>query len=225
MSGACILSRLAHFDERLLSAYRLVTTFPNFEPTRMTCCVQVAASPALSLSSRTNSSTCRPARPRASLDCFAASSALSTCALASAAKGPAGGVANPMRIGEACACAIRGIPTSVVMAINPILPMAAGWRVRRSTLVFHGRFPFVAKMLDAFHTCPSVRNKRSGDIGSLETDIPSGLIASLTAFMAAADAAAVPASPQPFAPSSVSRVGVSTCAISMSGISAAIGTR
>ena len=27
---------LAHFDEGLLSAYRLVPTFPNFEPTRMT---------------------------------------------------------------------------------------------------------------------------------------------------------------------------------------------
>ncbi len=52
---------------------------------------------------------------------------------------------------------------------------------------------------------------RCGVIGICDTTAPSGAIASLTAFSAAADAAAVPASPQPFAPNSVSRVGVSTC--------------
>src|SRR5262252_6760263 len=54
---------------------------------------------------------------------------------------------------------------------------------------------------------------------------PSGRSASLMAFMTAAGAPAVPASPAPLAPSSESAVGVTTWPTSMSGISAAIGTR
>jgi hypothetical protein len=45
------------------------------------------------------------------------------------------------------------------------------------------------------------------------------------AFITAAGAPAVPASPAPLAPSWLLRVGVCTCATSMSGISALIGTR
>src|SRR5262249_46015195 len=54
---------------------------------------------------------------------------------------------------------------------------------------------------------------------------PSGRSASLMAFMTAPGAPAVPASPAPLAPSSESAVGVTTWLTSMSGISAAIGTR
>src|SRR5215813_9166217 len=54
---------------------------------------------------------------------------------------------------------------------------------------------------------------------------PSGRSASLIAFMTAPGAPAVPASPAPLAPSSESAVGVTTWPTSMSGISAAIGTR
>src|SRR5207245_2435585 len=56
-------------------------------------------------------------------------------------------------------------------------------------------------------------------------DRPGGRSASVTAYMIAPGAPAVPASPAPFAPSSESPVGVTTWPTSMSGISAAIGTR
>ena len=66
---------------------------------------------------------------------------------------------------------------------------------------------------------------RSGVKGWANTLAPNGRSASLMAFMTAAGAPAVPASPAPLAPSSDSLVGVSTWPTSMSGISAAIGTR
>src|SRR5262245_52185472 len=65
----------------------------------------------------------------------------------------------------------------------------------------------------------------SGVIGCVVTRAPKGRNASLTAFMTTAGAAPVPDSPTPLAPSRDAEVGVSTCATSMSGISAAIGTR
>jgi len=58
-------------------------------------------------------------------------------------------------------------------------------------------------------------------MGWLVTLAPSGRSASFTAFMIAAGAPPVPASPAPFAPSMEVFVGVCTCAHSMSGISAA----
>jgi hypothetical protein len=66
---------------------------------------------------------------------------------------------------------------------------------------------------------------RSGVNGCANTLAPSGRSASLMAFMMAAGAPAVPASPAPFAPSRDYLVGVSTWPTSMSGISADIGTR
>src|SRR5262249_9464252 len=65
----------------------------------------------------------------------------------------------------------------------------------------------------------------SGVNGIAVTRAPSGASASLTAFMTAPGAPAVPASPMPFAPSCDCRVGVSTWAQTMSGISPLIGTR
>jgi len=76
------------------------------------------------------------------------------------------------------------------------------------------------------HTFPSARRILSGVNGmSVRGFAPSGRSASLIAFMMDAGAPAVPASPAPLAPSSLSAVGETTCPHSMSGISAAIGTR
>src|SRR5262249_54847289 len=65
----------------------------------------------------------------------------------------------------------------------------------------------------------------SGVIGCVVTCAPNGRSASLMAFITTAGAAPVPDSPTPLAPSWDAEVGVSICATSMSGISAAIGTR
>src|SRR5688572_29655364 len=65
----------------------------------------------------------------------------------------------------------------------------------------------------------------SGVKGIAVTRAFRGSNASLTAFITAAGAPAVPASPMPFAPSCDCMVGVSTCAQTMSGISPLIGTR
>src|SRR5205823_7075319 len=64
-----------------------------------------------------------------------------------------------------------------------------------------------------------------GVSGISVTTVPNGLSASLTALATAAAAPAVPASPAPLAPNSVSAVGDTTWPTSISGISAAIGTR
>ncbi len=82
--------------------------------------VRVAASPGLSLSSRTSSSAIRPSRPPASLNCLTASSAERIWSLASAPNGPVTGVGKPMRIVSA-ARAGRGrpIPASVPVAAMP----------------------------------------------------------------------------------------------------------
>src|SRR5499427_857377 len=73
---------------------------------------------------------------------------------------------------------------------------------------------------------PSACKIRPGVNGMCVSGLaPSGRSASLMAFMTAPGAPAVPASPAPLAPSSESAVGVTTWPTSMSGISAAIGTR
>src|SRR6185503_4519711 len=76
------------------------------------------------------------------------------------------------------------------------------------------------------HTFPSARKIFPGVNGmSVSGFAPNGRSASLIAFMMQAGAPAVPASPAPFAPNSESAVGETTWPQSMSGISAAIGTR
>ena len=65
----------------------------------------------------------------------------------------------------------------------------------------------------------------TGVIGCCLTWMPSGRSASFTAVHIAPGAPTVPASPTPFAPSPVVRVGVVIWAMSISGISDAIGTR
>src|SRR5262249_33801232 len=76
------------------------------------------------------------------------------------------------------------------------------------------------------YALPSAHSTTLGVIGiSVIGLAASGASASLTALSTAPGAPAVPASPAPLAPSSESLVGVSTWATSMSGISAAIGTR
>src|SRR5262249_45431419 len=73
---------------------------------------------------------------------------------------------------------------------------------------------------------PSACRMRCGVNGiSVSGRAPSGRSASLMAFITAPGAPAVPASPAPLAPNSESAVGVTTCPTSMSGISAAIGTK
>src|SRR6266850_4921887 len=79
--------------------------------------------------------------------------------------------------------------------------------------------------LCVFHTFRSALRIRSGVNGIAVTRAFRGSKASLIAFMTAAGAPAVPASPTPFAPSCDCRVGVSTWAQMMSGISPLIGTR
>src|SRR3977135_211201 len=75
-------------------------------------------------------------------------------------------------------------------------------------------------------TLPSALSTTVGVIGiSVIGLAPKALSASFTAFITQAGAPAVPASPAPLAPSSLSAVGVTTWPTSMSGISAAIGTR
>src|SRR5882762_5151998 len=75
------------------------------------------------------------------------------------------------------------------------------------------------------HTLPNAFRIRSGVKGIAVTRAPSGASASLMAFITAAGAPAVPASPTPFAPSCDCLVGVSRCAQTMSHISPLIGTR
>src|SRR5207247_10919326 len=75
------------------------------------------------------------------------------------------------------------------------------------------------------HTLPSAFMTRCGVKGIAVTRAPSGASASLIAFMTAAGAPAVPASPTPLAPSCDCLVGVSRCAQTMSHISPLIGTR
>src|SRR5215510_10053272 len=78
----------------------------------------------------------------------------------------------------------------------------------------------------AYTMRPRARKTTSGVIGiSVIARAPSGRSASLTAFITEPGAPAVPASPAPLAPSSESAVGDTTWPISMSGISAAMGTR
>src|SRR5947207_6918663 len=79
--------------------------------------------------------------------------------------------------------------------------------------------------LGVLQTFLSALRIRSGVNGICVTRALSGASASLMAFMIAPGAPAVPASPTPLAPSCDCRVGVSTCAQKMSGISPAIGTR
>src|SRR4051812_2416204 len=76
-----------------------------------------------------------------------------------------------------------------------------------------------------FHIRDKALRIFSGVKGMLFTRTPKGDKASLMAFITAAGAPAVPASPTPFAPSCDCSVGVSTWAQTMSGISPAIGTR
>ncbi len=71
----------------------------------------------------------------------------------------------------------------------------------------------------------TARKTRSGVIGCSDSFASNGLSASLIAFMSAAGAPPVPASPAPLAPNNEVRLGVSICSTTMSGISAAIGTR
>ena len=65
----------------------------------------------------------------------------------------------------------------------------------------------------------------SGVMGCELTRTPNGARASLMAFITAAGAPAVPASPAPLAPSKDVLVGLCTWPTTMSGISAAIGTK
>src|SRR3989442_1977325 len=75
------------------------------------------------------------------------------------------------------------------------------------------------------HPLPSAFRIRCGVKGIAVTRAPSDVSASLIAFMTAAGAPAVPASPTPLAPSCDCLVGVSRCAQTMSHISPLIGTR
>src|SRR2546425_9869460 len=75
------------------------------------------------------------------------------------------------------------------------------------------------------HTLPNAFRIRCGVKGIAVTRAPSGASASLIAFITAAGAPAVPASPTPFAPSCDCLVGVSRRAHPMSHTSPLIGTR
>ena len=88
-----------------------------------------------------------------------------------------------------------GAPAAIMNAINDaIAPLGANVSTQ----------PFTPeRVLQACKT-------RSGVKGWVLTFAPKGAIASLIAFMMAAGAPAVPASPAPFAPSSELRVGVCT---------------
>ena len=102
---------------------------------------------------------------------------------------------------------------------------AASAQIRGATDPVAGRS--FGGCMDSMSQAPlaSARSTVSGVIGWLVTFAPSGRSASFTAFITAAGAPPVPASPAPFAPSMDVFVGVCTCAVTMSGISAAIGTR